>query len=208
MEKENQGEIFSLFPTPLYTHKLENQKYTDVQNELQPIVDKLYNEGSWGQNPNWSSSSQYLSNKGDFFEHLLQLENMKITGETIMNHCVNYMAAMNVQPAYKAAMTSSWLTLNKPGLSSHIHDHGNAHISGVYWFKTSGDDGDIVFRNTLKALKCNTIGSSIAHETSFPPEQGRLILFPGFLDHSVNENKTNGDRISMSFNILLETGAV
>ena len=61
MEKENQGEIFSLFPTPLYTHKLESQAYTDVQNELQPIVDKLYNKGSWGQNPNWSSSSQYLS---------------------------------------------------------------------------------------------------------------------------------------------------
>jgi len=208
VQNENQGEIFTLFPTPLYTYKAENQEYIDIQEELKTVVDKLYDEEHWAQNPNWSASSQYLSNKGNFIEHLLQQENLKLTGEFIMNHCVNYMAAMDVKPVFKAAMNSSWLTLNKPGISSHIHDHGNAHISGVYWYKTNGNDGDIVFRNTVKELKCNPIGSSIAHENSFPPEQGRLILFPGFLDHSVRENRTDNDRISLSFNILLETGAV
>lgn len=206
MQNENQGQIFTLFPTPLYTYKLENQEYTDVQNELESVVDKLYNKEDWGQNPNWNSNSQYLSNKGNFTENVLKTENMKVVTQFIMHHCTNYMAAMNVKPNYKAAMETSWLSLTKKGLSSHIHDHGTSHISGVYWFKTNGRDGDIVFRNSHKALKCNPIGSSFAHENSFPPEQGRLILFPGFLDHSVNENTTSEDRISLSFNILLETG--
>jgi uncharacterized protein (TIGR02466 family) len=202
----NEGQLFSLFPTPLYTYKLENKEYTDVQTEIQTVVDALYTENQWGQNPSWNSSSQYLSNRGNFIESILRSKDMKVVTTFIMYHCFNYMRMMNVKPAYKPAIETSWLTLSKPGLSSHVHDHGTSHISGVYWFKTNGSDGDIVFRNSFKALKCNPIGSSFAHETSFSPDQGRLILFPGFLDHSVKENTTNEDRISLSFNILLETG--
>jgi uncharacterized protein (TIGR02466 family) len=117
------------------------------------------------------------------------------------------MRMMDVKPLYKPAIETSWLSLTKPGQYAHVHDHGTSHVSGVYWFKTNGQDGDLVFRNALKALKCNPIGSSYAHENAFAPEQGRLSLWPGYLDHSVNENTTNEDRISLSFNILLETGA-
>ena len=68
MDTQPQGQIFSLFPTPLYTYKLENKEYTDVQDELQSVVDELYAEEHWGPNPNWNSSSPYLSNKGNFIE--------------------------------------------------------------------------------------------------------------------------------------------
>jgi len=78
----------------------------------------------------------------------------------------------------------------------------------VYWFKTNGKDGNIVFRNALKALKCNPIGNSATNESEFQPDQGRIVMWPGYLDHGVRENKTNEDRISLSFNILLETGSV
>lgn len=206
MNNQREGQIISLFPTPLYTHKLENKEYTDVQNELQLVVDNLYSNGRWGQNPNWNSGTQHLSNKGNFIESILKVEDMNITISFIMYHCLAYMKTMQVKPKYKPAIESSWLTLTKPGLYSHIHDHGTSHISGVYWFKTTGQDGDIVFRNALKALKCNPIGNSLALEANFSPEQGRIVLFPGYLDHGVNENKTNEDRISLSFNILLETG--
>lgn len=204
----NEGQIFSLFPTPLYTYKAEGKEYADIQAELQPVIDSLYLEGQWGQNPHWGSSSPHLSNRGNFIESILKSKDMKVVTMFIMHHCFNYMKMMNVKPSYKPAIETSWLTLSNPGLSFHVHDHGTSHISGVYWFKTNGADGDIVFRNSFKALKCNPIGSSFAHETSFSPDQGRLILFPGFLDHSVNENLTNEDRISLSFNILLETGIV
>ena len=92
-------------------------------------------------------------------------------------------------------------------MHAHIHDHGTSHISGVYWFKTNGQDGNIIFRNANKALKCNPIGSSFAHEQQYNPEEGRIVMWPSFLDHGVNENKTDNDRISLSFNLVLETGA-
>ena len=207
MNNQTEGRVYSLFPTPLYTYKTEGREYTNIQTEIQAVVDKLYLENRWGQNKHWNANTHYLSNKGNFAQSILKDEQMRVATSCIMHHCLNFMRMMNVKPLYKPAMETSWLTLTKPGQYAHIHDHGTSHVSGVYWFKTNGEDGDIVFRNALKSLKCNPIGSSYAHENAFAPEQGRLSMWPGYLDHSVNENTTNEDRISLSFNILLETGA-
>jgi uncharacterized protein (TIGR02466 family) len=38
---------------------------------------------------------------------------------------------------------------------------------------------------------------------TIPPEVGKLIIFPSWLDHGVNPNLSDTDRISMSFNINL-----
>jgi len=200
-------QVISLFPTPMYTCKLEGTEYDSVQGDLQRVVNKLYANDSWGQNTFWSSNTHFLSNKGDFSESILKLENMNIVTDAIMRHCKNFMAMMQVKPGYKPIIDTSWLTLTKPGLHAHTHDHGTNAISGVYWYKTNGKDGDIVFRNALKALKCNPIGGIECHEINFSPEQGRLVMWPSFLDHSVKENQTIEDRISLSFNILLETGS-
>ena len=37
----------------------------------------------------------------------------------------------------------------------------------------------------------------------FTPIEGRILLFPSSLEHEVEENKSDEDRISYSFNIKL-----
>lgn len=207
LEPNIEGLIIPLFETPLYTHKLVDGEFEHAQWDIKQSVDKLYKEDGWGQNPVWMSSEQQLSNKGDFSQSIIDYEKMVNVKQSIIHHCGNYMQHMNVGERYRPAIISSWLTLTTPGLHAHIHDHGTSHISGVYWFKTNGQDGNIVFRNANKALKCNPIGSSFAHEQQYNPEEGRIVMWPSFLDHGVNENKTDNDRISLSFNIVLETGA-
>jgi len=39
---------------------------------------------------------------------------------------------------------------------------------------------------------------------NFVPHEGRILIFPSSLEHHVEENKSNEDRISYSFNIVLE----
>ena len=36
------------------------------------------------------------------------------------------------------------------------------------------------------------------------PTEGELILFPGWLDHGVQTNDTDDERVSVSFNIRFE----
>jgi len=38
-------------------------------------------------------------------------------------------------------------------------------------------------------------------EVSMRPEVGRMYVFPGWLEHGVEENLSDRDRISISFNV-------
>ena len=49
-------------------------------------------------------------------------------------------------------------------------------------------------------LKIKTIYIIVIH---FNPTEGKIIVFPSHLNHLVQENKSNEDRISVSFNIRL-----
>jgi uncharacterized protein (TIGR02466 family) len=207
LEPKLEGQILSLFATPLYTHQLVDGEYDYIQSDIQRVVNKLYKEDEWGQNPHWESNTLCLSNKGNFRECIIKSEKLKNVKQSIMHHCGNYMSYMNVKENYRPAIMSSWLTLTKPGQYSHIHDHGTNHISGVYWFKTNRQDGDLLFRNALKALKCNPIGATVTNEVQYNPDPGRIVMWPSYLDHAVKENTTQDDRISLSFNIVLETGS-
>jgi len=39
-------------------------------------------------------------------------------------------------------------------------------------------------------------------EVRMRPEEGRLYIFPGWMEHGVEENQSDSDRISISFNVL------
>ena len=51
-------------------------------------------------------------------------------------------------------------------------------------------------------LKCNMYTSSI---WEILPEEGKLLLFPSWLDHEVDQNLSQEKRISISFNIVGES---
>jgi len=40
-----------------------------------------------------------------------------------------------------------------------------------------------------------------AEEITMRPEEGRMYVFPGWLEHGVEENRSNQDRVSISFNV-------
>ena len=43
-----------------------------------------------------------------------------------------------------------------------------------------------------------------AQVNGISPKEGALVLFPSYLDHSVNENLSNEERIVISFNIHIK----
>jgi uncharacterized protein (TIGR02466 family) len=203
-EHNSQGQIFALFPTPLYTNKAEGSDYKIIQNEIAKVTQDLFVNNTWKQHVDWDSSTHFLSNGGDFNTSIIEERNMNYIKSFIIEECKKFMQEMEVKPGFKPTLGNTWLTLTKPGQHAHIHDHGTNSISGVYWFRTNGQDGDIFFRNALKALKSNPIGHTQFNETTFSPEQGRIAMWPSYLDHGVRENKTTEDRISLSFNISIQ----
>ena len=72
--------------------------------------------------------------------------------------------------------------------------------------------GDIVFESPYEFQAYQEIDSyvdefrnsfNIDHSYYFTPTDGRMLIFPSHLMHEVEENLSNEDRISVSFNIKL-----
>jgi uncharacterized protein (TIGR02466 family) len=113
---------------------------------------------------------------------------------------------------------SYWYNINQKFNYNMPHPHPGAYISGAYYIKVPADSGNLVFQRSrdetdrltfinLKSIELGieTNNSRTNSEHWFYPQEGLLVMFPGHLIHSVDQNLTNDvddRRISLSFNFF------
>lgn len=98
-----------------------------------------------------------------------------------------------------------WINVNNPGSYNQVHHHMNSTISGVYYVKVPENSGGIEFFRNDEAdyyippgvQQYNYFNST---KVTYRAVEGALLLFPGWLRHSVQQNQSQEDRISISFN--------
>lgn len=106
----------------------------------------------------------------------------------------------------------SWVNISPPGASNQIHYHANCHFSGVYYISLKAPEcGSIYFRDPRIASRMMTypitaLNDFTAEEILMPPEEGRMYVFPGWMEHGVEENMSDRDRVGISFNVLASPG--
>ena len=109
----------------------------------------------------------------------------------------------------KININNMWAIINKGGSGNLRHQHGNSTISGAYYVRAPKNSGDIVFYDPRPAPvysypKAESPNILNAQVNGISPKEGALVLFPSYLDHSVNENLSNEERIVVSFNITIQ----
>ena len=107
-------------------------------------------------------------------------------------------------------INNMWAIINTGGSSNAQHQHGNSNISGAYYVRAPKNSGDIVFYDPRPApvyFHPNAKSPNLlnAQVNSVSPKEGVLVLFPSYLDHSVNKNLSNEERIVISFNIRINS---
>ena len=105
-------------------------------------------------------------------------------------------------------ITSMWSIINKKNASNERHIHSNNYISAAYYVKAPNNCGDIVFHDprseaTFRHPKISKLNRLNSNVFMIKPKVGLLVLFPSYLYHSVDLNKTDEERIVISFNINL-----
>jgi uncharacterized protein (TIGR02466 family) len=100
-------------------------------------------------------------------------------------------------------LNESWVNYSKQYQHHEKHHHLPHRISGVYYIKTNEQDGNLLFYPPSIAMDIEQEPSEISSRlVSYAPKEGKIILFPSWVEHSVQSNITNSTRISISFNIL------
>ena len=99
-----------------------------------------------------------------------------------------------------------WLNRNGPGDFNKAHVHPNSLLSGAYYAKVPEKSGNIEFYDPVRErvmctfpVKERTRINSQAME--YKGREGLLLIFPGWLQHSVQPNRSEDFRVSISFNM-------
>ena len=187
-----------IFPTPI--HQFDVNGFSEIQDEL---IDYAYDFNK--KDPIGVS----ISNRGGWQSKGFDIINEDDVLQLFLINCLS-----NFPPIKESVELRgyAWININKPGDYNIKHVHPTNNLSGVLWIKCLENSGDIVFDspNNFESFLENKSYEDDFKKSNFIddsyhcyPTEGRMIVFPSHLQHHVQENKSNEDRISVSFNIRL-----
>ena len=109
-------------------------------------------------------------------------------------------------------ITGCWATILAKGATHKVHSHPNNFLSGVYYVRTHPGADTIYFHDPRSQAR--VIRPPVVELTAENTDQvvvrvtnGTLLLFPSYLEHSVDANMSTEERISVSFNIMFSSFA-
>ena len=119
----------------------------------------------------------------------------------------------NINNNYKLSLKNAWFNIYNSGISylnsTPPHLHKECFISGIYYIKCSEKSSKLTMispNNTLEHMipSNSTFESNIWNSPRWitGPEIGKLILFPSWILHHVDEHSED-ERISFAFNAVL-----
>jgi uncharacterized protein (TIGR02466 family) len=188
--------IEHLYSTPVYNG------YVSDYRALNYHIDKVIDKVDFNYKKEWGAT-HYLST--DFMKEtniLKELGLNKIEKE-IDTHLRNYCNDLDF--IMRDYALESWFSKFEKGNYSPMHHHRTSDISGVYYYKTNGEDGDFWSESPnpyLETTKCYEI--RFGKIVRYKPQEGKILLFPGWLKHGVKTNTKDSTRISLSFNIYFK----
>ena len=104
-------------------------------------------------------------------------------------------------------VTGAWINISAPGIRHHAHTHPNNYLSGVYYVTTPSGGDTIRFddpRPQAHVMQPVQAQASLMTAGSITVSviPGRLVLFHSWLQHSVDANVGERERISVAINMM------
>jgi len=180
--------IFSLFPTALYTANID-RKFSSSELDFVKTLSQNINNNK----ENVSSKDKYVI-ENELFHSL------KDFCQLHLNHYYNDV----VKPKNDSTIriTQSWLNFSQKGQGHHQHIHANSYLSGVFYINTNPDDNITFLRGYDTPIEIGSSDYNPWNSLSWrvPVDTGMLLIFPSSLLHFVPPVTGDKTRISLSFN--------
>ncbi len=119
---------------------------------------------------------------------------------------------LGYDPEFEPVCDSMWVNINPRHAYNRAHTHPHALWSGVYYVQTPENCGLLYVNDPRPQVQVlppyydpQRRRADTWNEVHYQPQEGRLIVFPGWLVHATQPNLSlkegkEGDRISVSFN--------
>jgi len=199
--------IQNLFPVAIFvergidTYDRYKETYPVWNKKLTKVIDELRDTDS----PYISQRKPVGTRQPNLVCDNPELEEFR---EFIQSQCLTYAmdtkwTALQENHRYGIQITASWVNIITKGQFQHSHVHPNSQISGVYYHKCEGDEGQLVLHNPVREIRMGNFPENLytcGGEYPVPLEPNMICLFPSWLEHKTMSNLTDNERITIAFN--------
>jgi uncharacterized protein (TIGR02466 family) len=192
------GTVRKLFATPVITDELRGAEKLNA--ELEKLIlarqsddagHKLSNRGGWQSEHDFVRWGGTAGKR--VIDHALALADSHTAGGTAG------------KPRWRC---EAWANVSGPGHFNMPHVHSATFWSAVYYVRVGdGEGGELVLHDPRMPglnmyaphLRIRGLGPEV--QAKVEPRPGLMVLFPGWLSHSVEPWQGTGQRISVAMNI-------
>ena len=190
------SDVVAMFATLVWKAQLEDALRDAMAQPMLDCLDTL-RRGSPALAPGQGWQSATMLHEREAFAELLACVHRFATG--ILRFLRISCDALDV--------TGCWATVLAPGASHRTHRHPNNFLSGVYYLRTGPGANTINFHDPRP--QTGIIRPPVVALTAENTDQivvtvknGTLLVCPAYLEHSVDANASDRERISISFNLM------
>ena len=192
--------VFKLLSADLFV-----QPNVGTEEQQKNILDFAYSQKR--QNPTEMAFSNYGCWRSEFkyedIDWLIQ-NILDVVHEAIKLYEGLDLTYKNKVKHYGLPRINYWTNINEPGAKNVMHCHDLHHYVAVYYIQ-SKNTGAINFHNPANLLENCHAHSPFVSQMSYEPSDGDLLIWPGWMPHSIDENRSKIDRVNIAFNIRFET---
>ena len=194
-----EAEVLRVFPTFVWKAQLKPAIHRDLNAEILRKLDAVMPR-DLAAGTGWQSG--YGLHTTDEFRPLI----------SCIGRAIEQVLDFLRIPSRTFELTGCWANVNCPGVTHTMHAHPNNFLSGVYYVQVQEGADTINFHDPRPQTAI--IRPPVTELTAYNTDQvvvtvgnGTLLLFPAWLPHSVDVNRSGRQRISISFNVMFEAFA-
>ena len=193
--------VITMFPTCVWLHDLKPEDYGPINEQILPAIkDMIGRQRENEEGRTWQTHH-------DLHQHA-EFKRLIAFARRATQGVLDFL-----QVDYSDfQITGCWANVNPPRSSHRPHSHPNNFLSGVYYAQVPETSDGLVFHEPrqqamIMSPKVKMVNELTNSDFKLDVQTGRLVIFPAWLWHSVARTGAAGDRVSVSFNVMLSNYA-
>ena len=183
------------FQTPIYQSYIDDNSFTQIKEDVVLYIKNHKEEFK----KLWDCPT--LSSINSSF----QLKSVSLDNE-LKKIIKTYFDEWGFEGSFNLTFSNIWVNISPEGSFQETHKHltylEKNIFSGVLYIDVTKDSGDLSLINPIEdKLHFLLPSSKIPARISITPKNKKVILFPSWMEHCVGQNKSQQNRISVSWNV-------
>jgi len=194
-------DVLRMFPTFVWKAKLKPEMHQTINKNIIHKLEQIrLSEPNPAPGQSWQSDHD-LHKLNEFCELV----------DCLNDAVVSVLAFLKISQV-DFQITGVWANINPPDAAHRKHGHPNNFLSGVYYVRTHKGADTINFhdpRSQMEIIKppVTELTAENTDQVVVKVKNGTILLFPSWLAHSVDTNRSDEARISVSFNVMFSAYA-